>query len=174
MNVLNHDNYADQFDVIVTGVSRNNDVFAITDSGEQVYINPDISRDMRVNIGTKLFVKVVPNFQSKRESGIKWRAYSVEATAANEDPVQQPAPVWEPPTDEQVVEYIQAHGVSSTGDIVREFDYPPSRNNCRAQLDRLHREGFIMRADVYVHQEQTKASYSLWATNEDDFACGDE
>jgi hypothetical protein len=169
MNVLNQNNYADQFDVIVTGVSRNNDIFAITDNGEQVYINPDISRGMRVNIGTKLFVKVVPNFQSKRESGIKWRAYTVEQIASNDEAAPAPEPVWEPPTDEQVIEYIDSHGVVSTGDVTREYGFGDNFSQCRTQLDRLHREQKLVRADVYARQEQTKASYSLWATHEDDF-----
>ena len=172
MNVLNHDNYADQFDVIVTGVSRNNDVFAITDSGEQVYINPDISRDMRVHIGAKLFVKVVPNFQSKRESGIKWRAYFVEEVDA---PIAVPKqPVWEPPSDQDVMNYIESHVVVSTGDVVREFDFPTKINNCRAQLDRLHREELLVRADVFVHHDQSKASHSLWSVHEDNFLCEED
>jgi hypothetical protein len=169
MNVLNETNYADQFDVIVTGVSRNNDIFAITDGGEQVYINPDISRSVRVNIGTKLFVKVVPNFQSKRESGIKWRAYTVEQTASNDAVTPAPEPVWEPPTDEQVIEYIDVHGVASTGDVIREYGFGDNFNQCRSQLDRLHRENKLVRADVYVNHDQSKASYCLWATHEDDF-----
>jgi hypothetical protein len=170
MNVLNETNYSQTLDVIITGTSRNNDVFAITDDNEQVYINPDLV-SVRTRVGDRLQVRVVPNSQARQAAGIKWRAYFVEPTAATVEPeVSQ----WQPPTDEQVIQFIENRGVVSTSDVVREFSFPTKVNNCRAQLDRLHREELLVRADLYVHQTQTKASHSLWAVHEDDFYCEEE
>ena len=174
MNVLNETNYSQTLDVIITGTSRNNDVFAITDNNEQVYVNPDLVSG-HPRVGDKLKVRVVPNTQARQAAGIKWRAYFVEPTRV---PFahQKAENVWHPPSDEQVIEFIEDRVVVSTGDVSKKFgDHSGAGfDNARPTLDRLHREGQLVRADVYVHHKQTKASHSLWAVHEDDFLCEEE
>ena len=172
MNVLNETNYSQTLDVIITGTSRNNDVFAITNNNEQVYVNPDLVSG-HPRVGDKLQVRVVPNTPARQAAGIKWRAYFVEPTAA---PVEPEVPEWQPPTDEQVIQFIEDRIVVSTGDVSKKFgdNSGSGFNNPRPTLDRLHREGQLVRADVYVHHKQTKASHSLWAVHEDDFLCEEE
>lgn len=169
MNVLNETNYAETLDVIVTGGTYTGAIFAITEQGENVYIAAHLYNRDDTRMGDRLRVKVVPNFREQINKGNKWRAYFVEAATDQPAANEKPEPVWEPPTDEQLVDHIDTHGVVSTGDVVRDFAFGDKFNQCRSQLDRLHRAGSLVRADVYVNHDQSKASYCLWATHEDDF-----
>ena len=172
MNVLNETNYAEVKNVIVTGGTYNGAIFAITEEGENVYIAAHLYDRDKTRTGDRLRVKVIPNFKEQIEKGNKWRAYYVEEV---DTPIAVPKrPLWEPPSDQDVMNYIETHVVVSTSDVVREFGFPTKVNNCRAQLDRLHREELLVRADLYVRQSQTKASHSLWAVHEDDFYCEEE
>jgi hypothetical protein len=167
-------NFSHTFDVIITGTSRNNDVFAITDNDEQVYVNPDLITG-NPRVGDRLQVRVLPNTPARQAAGVKWRAYF--AIELKEPFAHQRAEkVWYPPTDEQILEFIETNVVVSTGDISKKFgdNSGSGFNQARPTLERLHREMKVVRADVYVHQNQVKASHSLWAVHEDDFLCEEE
>ena len=160
-------------DAVITNLTRNSDAFATLNNGERVYISPHFIRDTPYNVGSPVKVKMVPNDSYHIQNGIHWRAYIIEELKFEE----QPEPVDPPPPErdikEEILEFLDYQEVASTALITRDLfpDYDEmgkeekhlASNKVRPALHSLHHEGKVVRADMYLKPDQTKASMSLWA-----------
>ena len=147
-------------DIVVTNITHKGDAFAMTGTGDVVYITPSLVDSCEISQGQHRRIKVVPNSPEHVARGIPFRAYFVERE--NDQPT--PAPVTYATDETVVLEELRACEMMSTGDIAEFLD--KDSMVVRRLMDKLHKAGRVVRADVYVNHDQTKASRSVWAIDD--------
>lgn len=172
--------FANQYKVIiVTFTTQFADGFGYTDDGEQVFIPRGLMQKYFVEQGDAVRCKVVRN-DPKFQERCPWRAYHVEVlTKEDEDyeayhdamlgetQVLDGPESYIPTKEERLFSMLNEVEMMSTADVAALWH--KDTNYTRPILERLHRDGKLVRADVFTHATQTKASRSMWAADDSVF-----
>ena len=151
--------------VMITNIAYKGDAFGATKEGEGVYISPQMAEGFDVKPGQERVVRVIPNSPEHATRGVVWRAFSIEPLhAAEAEPVAEPEPEPEFSDEEIILDALERREMMSTGDVAELIGMDSIA--CRRLLNRMHKFGSIVRADVFSRFEQTKASRSVWALDE--------
>jgi hypothetical protein len=154
-------------DIVVTFVTQFNDGFGYGDDGEQVFIPRSLMDKFMLRAVDVVRCKVVKNDPKFRER-CPWRAYHVERLGNQlemdfgpsydemEDVVEAT-----PDPETVILGALEQAEMLSTADVAKLLG--TDTNHVRHVLDRLHRERRLVRADIYVNADQTKASRCMWA-----------
>jgi hypothetical protein len=150
-------------DAVVTHVTAAGDAFAQDGSSEQIYIPRSLTVRFPVNVGDIVTVKLVHNHPN-HAARCPWKAYHVGVKS------QTDLSSFGSPADdrgslvEEVVNLLDTFEMLSTAEIATRLRLDTMV--VRRQLDRMHKDGQIVRADVYLSGTQEKASRTVWASDD--------
>ena len=155
-------------DIVITFVTQFNDGFGYSEEGEQVFVPRTLMDKFMLQMEDIVRCKVVRN-DPKFADRCPWRAYHVERLGnQNEIDINEEdldlVPAWEPPKPDpetMVLEAIERAEMLSTAEVATLLNTDSS--SARRLLDRLHRDRQVIRADIHVHADQTKASRIMWS-----------
>lgn len=163
-------------DIVVTFITQQNDGFGYGADGEQVFIPRSLMSEFDVGRGDAVRCKTVRN-DPKFSDRCPWRAYHVTVLRSafeeeydntlGELQVLDGPESYRPSKEEILLQLLEEVEMLSTSHIAQIWNC--DSNYARPILDRLHREGKLLRADVFSHGTQTKASRSMWACSDDVF-----
>jgi hypothetical protein len=150
-------------DAVVTHVTAAGDAFAQDANSEQIYIPRSLTVWFPVNVGDLVRVKLVHNHPN-HAARCPWKAYHVVTS-----PQTDLSSFGSPADDrgslvEEVVNLLDTFEMLSTAEIATRLRLDTMV--VRRQLDRMHKDGQIVRADVYVSGTQEKASRTVWASED--------
>jgi hypothetical protein len=156
-------------EIVVTNTTFNGDAFAAMDDGTNVYISPTLVSRFDVEVGQYRQAKLAANSPMHVERGVPWRAFYIEPLGTQLSlPGFEPEPEPEEQDDEGIIlDHIDEHGFISTGGVCEKLGV--SANKARQMMEKLHRHGEVMRADVYTKWGHQKASKSVWIGDHDFF-----
>jgi hypothetical protein len=149
--------------VIITHISSNNDAFGQDGNDEQVYVPRSLVERFPVNVGDVIECKLVRNAPQHADR-CPWKAYHIKP-----QPLQQVSDPYEVIEKEVPVEDVIAAELSrvemmSTADVADLIG--TDTNHVRPILERMHRNGDVVRADIYVQSGQSRPSRCVWALSD--------
>tara|TARA_R110002153_G_scaffold37733_1_gene110278 strand:+ start:2190 stop:2786 length:597 start_codon:yes stop_codon:yes gene_type:complete len=175
-------------DVFVDQITTAGSAFGSTyDSGEAVFIHARIVDYLSLRHGDKLRAWVMPNYPDKRHNvplrvlraevqGSIFEDISTEVQDAHDEdlePVDVPTEL-EPDMEleglsnaDKLVALLEAIGPLRTSYIAKELDL--SMTDAATFCYGLQQEGKLVRADVYSHPSNKRASLRIWALGINDF-----
>jgi hypothetical protein len=178
-------------DVFVDQITTAGSAFGSTyDSGEAVFIHARIVDNLWLRHGDKLRAWVIPNYPDKRHNvplrvlraevqGSIFEDISTEVRDAKDEDLE-PLEVLEVPTElepdmeledlsnvDKLIELLKEFGPLRTSYIAKELGV--SMTDAAAFCYGLQREGKLVRADVYSHPSNKRASLRVWALGINDF-----
>jgi len=154
----------DLVEVVITNTTFNGDAFGATSDGDNVYISPTLVERFQVEVGQVRKVKLAANSPMHVERGVPWRVFYVEPLGTQmvlpgfePQPEEQPEP---DSYDDEVLSRIHRDGAISTGEVCDLLGL--TANKARKLMERLHRHGDVVRADIHESWGQKKASKTVW------------
>lgn len=151
----------------------NDEGFGITMEHEKVFINPKIVRALDIKVGDIIEALIMPNEKAKAES-TPWTVCSTGMTKVL--PPEAPEEILserqvEVSIEERITELLQKpeneypHRV---GEISEKLDI--NTDQVQLALQRMHNAGDIWEAKIERKGSQDRASYVLWALEDEWFA----
>ena len=177
----------EEVDVFVDQVTTVGSAFGATSDGEAVFIHARIVDYLALRHGDKLRAYVLPNYPDKRHN-VPWRVLratvqgsifediSTEVRDAHDEdlePLEMPADL-EPDLEieelsnaDRLVALLEESGPMRTSYIARALDI--SVTDAVTFCYGLQQDGTLVRADVYSHPSNKRASLRVWALSINDY-----
>lgn len=155
--------------------------FGMTEEEDQVFISPSVMHDYTPQIGDTLEAIVVLNTPELRDR-TKWKAISVRYIQGFDTSIENIVSIKREPTlEEQILDilndYVDDHGATlpmTSRQICEELGSRGVDTVIRQELEKLHKTGKVVKADIYAKEKQQRVSLTLWALSLDAFTYGME
>ena len=165
--------------LVETVLERVNDEgFGITLEHEKVFINPKIVRELDLKVGDIIEALISPNEKARPDSNVPWTVCHVGMTKVL--PVDAPEEILserqiEVSIEERIKELLlkpENEYPHRVGEISDKLGI--STDQVQLALQRMHNAGDIWEAKIERKGTQDRASYVLWALDDELFAieCG--
>ena len=161
--------------LVETVLERVNDEgFVITLEHEKVFINPKIVRELGLKVGDIIEALISPNKKARPDSNVPWTVCHVGMTKVL--PVEAPEEILserqiEVSIEERIKELLlkpENEYPHRVGEISDKLDI--STDQVQLALQRMHNAGDIWEAKIERKGTQDRASYVLWALDDELFS----
>ena len=152
----------------------NDEGFGITMEREKVFINPKIVRELGLKVGDIIEALISPNKKARPDSNVPWTVCHVGMTKVL--PVEAPEEILserqiEVSIEERIKELLikpENEYPHRVGEISDKLDI--STDQVQLALQRMHNAGDIWEAKIERKGTQDRASYVLWALDDELFS----
>jgi len=162
--------------LVETVLERVNDEgFGITLEHEKVFINPKIVRELNLKVGDVIEALISPNTKARPDSNVPWAVCHVGMTkvlpveALEEETLSERQ--IEVSIEERIKELLlkpENEYPHRVGEISDKLDI--STDQVQLALQRMHNAGAIWEAKIERKGTQDRASYVLWALDDELFS----